>query len=90
MGVHSGDVEIDLPGVFRFEGRGLKFDDHVALEAGMIEKQIDEEFIPIHFKPVLSGNESKACWAYQARTLVSSIRVSRVTMWNQGNWSADC
>ncbi len=61
LGIHGTEVEIQLTGVFRLEGHGLQFHDDVAFQPGMVEKQVDEEFIPRHFQAKLATDEGKPC-----------------------------
>jgi peptide/nickel transport system permease protein len=41
LGIHRGEIEIQLAGVVWLEGRSLELDDHVAPQAGVIEEEID-------------------------------------------------
>jgi hypothetical protein len=58
--VHGGQVEIQLTRMFRLEGRGLQFHDHVALEPRVIEKQVSEELIAFDLQPELTPHEGES------------------------------
>ena len=57
--VHGGQVEIQLAGVLGREGSGLQFHHHVALEAHVIEEQVDEELVAVHFDALLAADEGE-------------------------------
>ena len=40
LGVHGGEVEVELAGVAGFEGVGLEFHDDMAFQPGVIEQEI--------------------------------------------------
>ena len=65
LGVHGGEVEVQLSGVFRLEGGGLQFDDNVAFQARVVENQIDKELFAIDHQSVLASNEGEACAEFQ-------------------------
>ncbi len=48
--VHDGAVEIDLPGIAGFEGAGLEFDDDIAPELEMVEKEVEVEILVAYLK----------------------------------------
>ena len=58
--IDSGEIEIELTDMFGLERGGLEFNHHIALEAGMIEQQVDEKFVTANVQPELAANESKA------------------------------
>ena len=60
LGVHRRKVEIQLAGVLRFKVHALEFHHDVAFEAGVVEQQVDEEFVPADFKPELAADKGKA------------------------------
>lgn len=68
LSIHRSQVEIQLTGVFGFEGCGLQLHDHIALESGVIEQQVDEEFITPDFKAKLSADKGKTGAQLQQET----------------------
>lgn len=66
--VHGGEIEIELPGVFGLEGGGLELHHHIAFEADVVKQQIDEKFIPAHFKTELPPDIGKAAAELQQKT----------------------
>jgi hypothetical protein len=58
--IDGGEVEIELADVLWPKGRILEFDHHVAVQAGVIEQQVDEELVAFHFQAVLTSDERKA------------------------------
>ena len=65
LGVQRTEVEVQLSGMFRLEGMSLEFHDHVAFQASVIEKQVDEKLFSGDFQPELAAHEGKACAQFQ-------------------------
>lgn len=57
--VDSGEIEIHLAGVFRFERRHLKVDDYKASELQVIEQQVELEVLASDFERYLAADESE-------------------------------
>ncbi len=53
--------------MFRLEGGGLQFDHHVALQACVVEEQVDKELVAGHFQPELPPDKGKACPQFQQK-----------------------
>jgi hypothetical protein len=46
--------------VLGLEGRGLEFDDHIAVQERVVEEQVDPELVTAHVEPVLAPQEGEA------------------------------
>ena len=60
LGIDGGQIEVELARIFRPERCRLEFDDDIAPQLQMVEKEIDKEFIAAHIQPVLTPDERKA------------------------------
>ena len=52
-------VEIHFAHEFRFEITDLEINHDVAVQPGMVEKQIEEEFLAVYLQPILIADERK-------------------------------
>jgi hypothetical protein len=59
--VHHREVEVELPGVPGFEVRGLELHHHrMALQARVVEQQVDEKLVALHLDADLTAQEGEA------------------------------
>ena len=45
---------------FKLESAGLKFGHYITLQSGVVEEQVDEEFVASHLQPILAPNKGEA------------------------------
>jgi hypothetical protein len=57
--INRGLVEVHFADEFRFEVAHLKINHDVAVQPGMVEEQIEEEFLAVYLQPVLIADERK-------------------------------
>lgn len=68
--VHRRKIEIQLTGVFRLKLPSLQFDNHIAAQIQIIEKQVNVKIITTHVEVILvaekckSGSELKRQFGY--------------------------
>ena len=67
LGIHGGEIEIELAGVFGLEGRGLEFHHHIAFQPGVVEEQVDEKFIAADLKAELAADKGEAGAQFQQK-----------------------
>ena len=58
--VHHRQVAIELPGVLKLKVRVLQLNHHIAMQSGMVEKQVNKKLLPNHLKPVLTAHKGNA------------------------------
>jgi hypothetical protein len=63
--VYSRDIEVQFAGMFRLTLNRLKFDHEVAVQAEMIEKQVDIKAPATHLQRHLTADESEAATQLQ-------------------------
>ena len=57
--VHGGEVEIQLPGIFRLEWPHFEINDDKASELEVVKQQIDFEVLSSYFKQDLAADEGE-------------------------------
>ena len=58
--VHRRLIKTHFSSELRLEIDDFQVNDHVAVEPGVIEQQIEKKFVPIDFEPILVPDEGKA------------------------------
>ena len=57
--IHRAEIKIELPGVLGLECRGLELHHYIALQACVIEQQVDKKFIAAHIELELLADKRK-------------------------------
>ena len=63
--VYSRDIEVQFAGMFRLKLNRLKFDHELAVQAEMIEKQVDIKAPATYLQRYLTADESEAATQLQ-------------------------
>ena len=57
--IHRAEIKIELPGVLGLECRSLELHHYIALQARVIEQQVDKKFIAAHIELELLADKRK-------------------------------
>jgi len=57
LSVNGGKIEVQLARIFRLERCHFQFDDDIATQREVVEKQIDKKLVTAYSQPVLAPNE---------------------------------